>query len=172
MFVFVVYVLRMSGVCAAIKGESWSPLAVGLEVAGALLAMTAIFLIVLWMWEIRRLLWWAQDRSDKGANKTEALELRSMMKSLRMHELIRMLDQDFYEFNPQHDKTWIVRRVRDWVSLFVEVRVRALGIVIEPAALVLVRFCLRTVRERLSTNSLCGLAGLADMQLGELRLLT
>ena len=174
MFVFVVYVLRMSTVCEAIKAvpESASGLPLGLVLGGLVAVVVVGGLVAWWMIEVRRLLWWAQDRSDKGANKAEALELRSMMQSLRMHELIRMLDQDFYEFNPAHDKTWIVRRVRDWVSLFIEVRVKALGVGVEAAALVLVRYCLRTVRERLSTNSLCGLAGLADLQLSELRLLT
>jgi len=109
----------------------------------------AFVTVVYYLRNMSQWLWWSADRADKASNKLEAMELRQMLTGLRCHELIRHLLMSFDEFQPAADRTWLLRRLSDLVSQFVEVRVRDVGIAVAQDSLVLVRFCLRTVRERL-----------------------
>ena len=123
-----------------------------------IVVLGAVSYVVIWyLRDMKTNLWWAQDRADKSSNKLEALELRSMFQGLRCHEFVRHLSMDFENFDSASDRCWLLRRVGDLVSLFVEVRVKmAADVTLAGDALRLCRLCLRIMRDRLSKTPSSG----------------
>lgn len=102
--------------------------------------------------EATNLLWFASDRADKGSNKAEFLEHRAMSTNLRCHELLRMVMTDLSEFQEDCDRTWLLRRLADWVAMFTEAKVRTYGqgVNVVPA----LRFILRTIVDRVNSGGM------------------
>ena len=102
------------------------------------LACVAAAMMVLLLWYMRHLmgkieasmissLWAIEDRCDKASNKTEQIELRAMLGSLRLHETLRLFMQMISEFQPTGDPTWLPRQLADLVTNTIEVRMRHSG---------------------------------------------
>ena len=72
-------------------------------------------------------LWAIEDRCDKTSNKTEQIELRAMLGSIRLHEVLRLFMQMLSDFQPTGDPTWLPRQLADLVTNTIEVRMRHFG---------------------------------------------
>ena len=102
------------------------------------LACVAAAMMVLLLWYMRHLmgkieasmissLWSIEDRCDKTSNKTEQIELRAMLGSIRLHEVLRLFMQMLSDFEPTGDPTWLPRQLADLLTNTIEARMRHFG---------------------------------------------
>ena len=93
-------------------------------------------------------LWKVEDRADKAGNKAEAMELRQMLTGVRGHEHARHLTQAIENFQPEIDRTYLLRHVADLVSAWFEFK----GIELGPLSEAPLRYIIRVVYERHSST--------------------
>lgn len=115
-----------TGRCESMKAEGFPS-----EGLWLLRCMTVslIVLTVLSVWAISLLrrteytVSWMSDSLELHSSKLSHIEERLMHHRLRAHELLRHLMQEVSTFDPDCDSAYLVRKVADWVSMFIEVRV-------------------------------------------------
>ena len=93
-------------------------------------------------------LWNVEDRADKAGNKAEAMELRQMLTRVRGHELVRHLMQAIENFQPEVDRTYLLRHIADLVSAWFELKGMEFGALSEAP----LRYIIRVVYERHSST--------------------
>ena len=94
-------------------------------------------------------LWKVEGRADKASNKAEAMEMRQMLSAVRGHKLVRHLMQAIEIFDPNADKTYLLRRVADLTACWFEAKGTQFGAISEAP----LRYIIRVVYQRHSLNT-------------------